>query len=664
MGYNALTKMREKNFQMYGVKDSVHIPPLPKVARAYGRDALAFVRDCCEDLLFDTGDERRVALDDSDGRSAGPGRIPYNMERDIDRLCLEVAIGRFLNTGARMDAFDIYYCYCEIFKPFGRGYDTTGVLLELLSEHETNASSLLMKHRDHYSHSVYVFLIGLAFYKNSAVIRKAYNDRYGLQEGPEAARHFLKYWGMTALFHDIGYPFEIAHQQMKAYVCKIDPTNNDIYGFAPVVSYRRMDEFAVSRVGNLNKLFARAITERLDEHYLGRVGEEAYFLRHKLVKTLKDRAVHYNPDAMDYLYMDHAYFSGMILAKVYLNRHPQVKTYDDLPVALLDSLCAIILHNSLFKFTIRSIIHTAEPLSLNDGQPLSYLLMLCDELQCWDRASYGQNTRTGIYPFDFDMTFNEGTPRFTYYYDEFCGDRVRRSKSYLLMQPDGYIKKSGARREHRCKFLDDIDEIVSLVDVIDGFEHDVNKPDESASLSVKIMFKSRRTGMYLSDSSYLNLYAFALSLNGRYCGAETPEEMARAFENDLSLEYKLSNIAQAKNFGPQLETIRCFYTNRAVDYEPVSSFTIKELGSLAESEHSRWCAEKLTMGWEYGCAHVGRLEGGANDNVMRERTRLHHDLIGFFELTEEEIQKDAAPMAKMLELIREFDGLTIYRMRL
>ena len=34
------------------------------------------------------------------------------------------------------------------------------------------------------------------------------------------------------------------------------------------------------------------------------------------------------------------------------------------------------------------------------------------------------------------------------------------------------------------------------------------------------------------------------------------------------------------------------------------------------------------------------------------------------ELTEEEIQKDAAPMAKMLELIREFDGLTIYRMRL
>ena len=84
-----------------------------------------------------------------------------------------------MESGSREDAFDIYYCYCEIFKPFGAGYDTTGLLLEMLSEHETNASSLLMKHRDHYSHSAYVFLIGLAIYRNHAAVRAAYNEKYG-----------------------------------------------------------------------------------------------------------------------------------------------------------------------------------------------------------------------------------------------------------------------------------------------------------------------------------------------------------------------------------------------------------------------------------------------------------------------------------------------------
>lgn len=661
MGYNALVRMREKNFEAYGIENSVHIPPLPAASRIYGQEALAFIRDCCEDLLFDTTDERRVALDDSDGRSSGPGRIPYNMERDLDRLSFEVAIERFLKTGARADAFDIYYCYCEMFKPFGSGYDSTGMLLEMLSEHETNASSLLMKHRDHYSHSVYVFLIGLAFYKNHAALREAYNSRYGLEEGPEAAHHFLKYWGMTSLFHDIGYPFEIAHQQMRAYVCKIDANNNDDYGFAPVVSYRRMDEFALSRLGDLNELYARAITERLDLNYLDRVGAEAYYLRYKLNGTLKDRAVHNNPDAMDYLYMDHAYFSGMVLAKAYLDRHPKIKTYEDLPVALLDGLCAIILHNTLFKFTIRSLLHVREPLSLADGQPLAYLLMLCDELQCWDRASYGQNTRSGIYPFDFDMEFSEAGPKFIYLYDAFYGDKVVNSKSYKQMLDVGYTKKSGAVRKQRCKYLDDIDEIVSLSDVIAGFEHDVTKPDESGALEAVIATKYRKTGVYLSDSNYLNLYSFALALNGRYCGATTSEEMVRAFEHDLSLEYKLSNIAQAKNFGPQLERIHCFYTDRAVDYEPVRKFSDEELGELAESEHARWYSEKVAMGWEYGTAHVGRLDG-ANDNVMRERTRLHHDLIPFEDLTEPEVYKDAAPMAKMLELLHEFDGLTIYRM--
>ena len=670
MGYCALEKMRELNRQQYGIDATVQIPELPECPREYGREALRFMRDCCVDLKFDKTDVSRTALLDNDGRSGGKNRIPYNMERDLDRLSFEAAIGRFLASGSREDAFDIYYCYCEIFKPFGAGYDATGLLLEMLSEHEVNASSLMMKHRDHYAHSVYVFLIGLAIYKNHADFRTAYLARYGLKDDAAGACHFLEFWGMTALFHDIGYPFEIAHQQMKAYVCRLDRNNNDDYGFAPYVSYRNMDEFAVSRLGDLNELYARAVTERLAEEYLKRTEVEPYYAQLKLEKTLKDRAIHENPAEKDYLYMDHAYFSGLILAKTYLARHREITSYEQIPFEVLDSFCAILLHNSLFKFTMRGFLHTSEPMRLTDKQPLAYLLMLCDELQCWDRASYGQNTRGGIYAFDFDMTFP--TPhemRWVYYYDKAYEEKVLNAKSYCTMMPTGYTKKSGAVRKDRSKFVDDIDEIIALKDVIPAFEPNVKQGDPSGVIEVKIESKKKKTGLYLSDSNYLNLYEFALSLNGRYCNVSTREEMTKAFEENLSLEYKLSNIAQAKGFASQLEKIGCFYTDRAVDYTPVISFAglIKEAGhehdleTIAESEHDRWCREKFSLGWQYGTAHRGKI-GGKDDSVMRERTRLHHDLIPFAQLPKEEQGKDVAPMEKMLELIREYDGLTIYRM--
>ena len=661
MGYNALRLMQEANLRDYGISDTVHIPDLPQSPRAYGQEALAFIREACEDLRFDTTDPARAALADQDGRSSKANTIPYNMERDLDRLSLEQAIGRFLTSGSREDAFDIYYCYCEIFKPFGPGYDSAALLLEMLAEHEANASSLLMKHRDHYSHSVYVFLIGLAIYRNHAAIRAAYNERYGLDDGPAAACHFLEFWGLTSLFHDIGYPFEIAHQQMKAYVCQLDRRNNDAFGFSPHVSYRNMEDFALTRLGDLNDLYARAITERLALSYLDRVDMEPYLVRHKLHQVLVDRAVHENPEGMDYLFMDHAYFSGLILAKTLLDRNRTLRTYEQMPVEMLDAFVAIILHNSLFKFTIRGMLHTSEPLRLSDDQPLAYLLMLCDELQCWDRTSYGQNSRGGIFACDFDLAFPDGGMRWTYFFDETYEAKVRAAKSYRDMLCEGYRKRSGAVRDRRSKFVDDIDEIVALADVIPTFEPDTSRPDPSGTINVVIERKQKRTGLYLSDTNYLNLYDFALALNGRYCGAETPEEMTRSFEEELSLEYKLSNIAQAKGYARRLEAIGCFYTDRAVDYELVTAFDEAELDALARSEHERWCAEKESLGWRFGDAHVGRLDG-ANDTAMRERTRLHHDLIPFDELPNQEVLKDSKPMEKMLELIQEFDGLSIYRM--
>ena len=78
-----------------------------------------------------------------------------------------------------------------------------------------------MKHRDHFSHSVYVFALGLAIYETNENFRRAFDRFYHITADADrgggsrrAAHFFLEYWGMTALFHDIGYPFELTFEQV------------------------------------------------------------------------------------------------------------------------------------------------------------------------------------------------------------------------------------------------------------------------------------------------------------------------------------------------------------------------------------------------------------------------------------------------------------------
>ena len=132
----------------------------------------------CEELRFDAAIEREeqekgVYL----GTALNPGQIPYNMQMDINRLCLEKSLETFCDSGVAEDAYSVYYCFLEIF--VGR-YGRSKKMIELLSEYEQNGSSLLMKHRDHYSHSVYVFALGLAIYETNENYRRSFREFYHL----------------------------------------------------------------------------------------------------------------------------------------------------------------------------------------------------------------------------------------------------------------------------------------------------------------------------------------------------------------------------------------------------------------------------------------------------------------------------------------------------
>ena len=62
---------------------------------------------------------------------------------ESDKLCFKIALKQFLASGKKEDAFSVYFCFSEIFKLFGQGYENTKKLLEMLSDHEYHSGELL-----------------------------------------------------------------------------------------------------------------------------------------------------------------------------------------------------------------------------------------------------------------------------------------------------------------------------------------------------------------------------------------------------------------------------------------------------------------------------------------------------------------------------------------
>lgn len=633
--------------------------------------ALSFIRDYCEELRFDKNKATSMNVDsiDLEGRSLDKNQIPFNMEKDIDRLCLENAINRFLKSGKKEDAFDVYFCYLEMFVG---DYKKTRRMIELLSEFEANGSALLMKHRDHYSHSVYVFCLGLAIFQSNCIYREKYMKAYGFEKGKEkeAACHYLKYWGMASLFHDIGYPFELPFEQVASYF----EVDGDDRSKRPYLSYHGLEKFtkfnkAMQRkvgillglgtdkiISSTEELFAYVLTQKLGSTY--------YFTEEEMLEFLRKKPT--EPNKFGH-FMDHAYFSATVLFK---------KLFEELNIELtkeyIDSLTAIILHNSLYKFCIA---YYKDPVSnirfKSELHPLAFMLMLCDELQCWDRTAYGRNSRLELHPMDCEFRFTANKIVAEYIFDEAEKSKIDRynedeSKNKKLKAYSSYIDIDEVANVN--KFQADIERIVDLNDVKLEVKTDIRK-------------KKSKGKSYLSSSDFLNIYNFAVILNGcwgditEWKKAKEEDKVEEYIQNEdnkkkftedfdeRSLEYKLSNINQAKSFARYMNEIGCFYTDGEVDFEMVERFSDEEVLKIGILEHQRWLQEHYDMGWTYGNRsdferkHKNMIPEFNGFDVSSEASKANYERLG-----KAEQDKDTDPMDCMVTMLKMFDGLRIYRL--
>ena len=542
-----------------------------------------------------------------------------------DELCLRRALEQFLKSGLKEDAFEVYFCFCERFRLFGKGYDNTQKLLETLSDHEYHSGELLAKHRDHYSHSVYVFALGLAIYANDRAFLAVFDRFYGESEQP--TRRFLYLWGLCALFHDIGYPFQLAHEQIKQYT-------RELWGEGaaanPYVSFGNMDAFTAVDEDDRLRI---ARTLGVDRAFPTYDSLFAYGL--KLRKGYDETAVERSLAArvrVQPAFMDHGYFSAVILVKQLL----AVPEFT-LTQARLDVLTAILLHNSFNKFDAPGRSPVAA-----DEHPLAYLLILCDELQNWDRLAYGKVSKRDPIAWDVRLEIGAGALSAVYFFDARTvrdeDDELRPNKSFAEIESGAFARKIGT--------------FVVL----------------SSALSVRAEEKEKRkrSALYASDNSFINLCDFAKAIHASYldfCRQLDADHINESFER-LPLEFKISNIEQAKSYAYKLELINCFYSSKDLDYPVVEDFRAANcgavggdnLGFLCREEHVRWVREKLSMGWKYGTDYASTQE--------RNAKKIHKDLVPYEVLTPSEQKKDEVMINNIIPLLKKFgNNIRIYSYR-
>ena len=676
MSYTAIQSMRDRLTERFGMDLGPSQPPLYP-GEVTGTDlksaSLRFLEQRCVRLRFSEEKEREEA---ETGRYLGtsllPNQIPYNMQMDIDRLCLKNELAKFIDSGVAEDAYTVYYAFLEMFMgDYGRSQS----MVELLSEFESNASTLLMKHRDHYSHSVYVFALGLAIYETSPDFRRTFCSFYhlpGSEDDPDSAAFFLRFWGLTSLFHDIGYPFEIPFEQVVSYF-ELDRRKREkglLY-----IAYHDLEQFtAIDDKDNagLEKLFGRrfsSVCDLLAHGIFLHLGQAYGISESRLLEVIEGKPSH--PEKNGY-YMDHAFFSAVRLFRELVS----VPGGRVLTKAHIDALTAIMLHNSMYKFAVAfyKSDHPKPPLKAS-LHPLAWLLMLCDELQCWDRTAYGRNSRTEMHPTSADFYFHDCAVHGIYHYDSEEREKIRKyEKEYYdwKASPDGSapprLKDYSDIVSGSQKFRTDIESIVDLTGFPLYVEADLRPVDR----------KVKHT--YLSSSSFLHIYDFAVALNARYNyqGREDTVSVDKleADFNALSLEYKLLNINQVRSFARYLNAIDCFYTDKPVDFEMLYAFTAEMTGVFAPMEHVRWVRDHQLAGWqpgnEYETLPVEENDAAAR-KALREQLRRHKLTMGlntsevdilahYYTLSPEDQGKDYLPFNSMLKLLRKFDGLRIYRL--
>ena len=576
---------------------------------------------------------------------------------------LKAGIDVFLEKETAYNAYEVYQTFFMIYQITAENKsdkvtDTSIVsepntlldLVKIMKKYEENTGDLIEKQRDHFIHSVNVFLLGLAIYAHN----QNYKDAFRLYVGKSpykkyyrinkkiADEEFLYRWGVASLFHDIGYPVEIIGKQLNKFINDGVKSISSTYGADTAIDFKDFNEF--NTIVKMDPNFADEFTNQYPQAKFLNLFKPTDILAQKISTDFDtvdvNKVAKHLDDFVNIMgengFIDHGFFSSILVLNSYgylIQKY--AKNHDFFFYPIVDSASAILLHNYY-----RNVLQK-DPFNLPalhpSQSPLAYLLILCDELQEWNRRPFGIKDKKRSHVNDFKLVI----------------DNERLEVDYILYS--GSIGLGFSEdKEELLKNVLSIRSIFSRgLSVVTHVQQDNN-----------IMREIVKSEIQAPNTLLRNVEKLALQIHQQYIDTTTAqynEKKAKGelddktkekYENltdfdGLSSHLKLANIRQARSIPKKLNLIGCELANMSDKRDAITKFTKEEILDLAIYEHEEWCEEKIGQGWTYG-------------KVRNDDELIHDCLVPWDELTPEIQQYDIDPVENIPSLVESI-GLKIVR---
>ena len=480
-------------------------------------------------------------------------------------------------------------------------------LVNLMRDYEDNTGDLIEKQRDHFIHSVNVFILGLAIYSNNKryreafqlyVINSPYKKYYKTEDGKFSREEFLYRWGIASLFHDIGYPVEIIGKQLSKFVNDGSQSISRKYKVNTAVNFKNFDE--LNSIIRLDPKFPVIYRRDYTETNFIDLYKPTDIMAHQIFTDLYvgdgnaidqfdklsgdlEKLIKHLDNFVDYMaengFIDHGFFSAIfvlnsyaaLMQNVYKDLSPEKYAYFFYPVA--NSATSILLHNyyrgTLNKEESKTDEFNLGPLKPNQS-PLAFLLILCDELQEWNRKPIGIKDKAKNHVNDIKIEINADD---------------------ITVQ---YILKNSALG---LNFSEDKEGLINrLLDVKSIFSEGLR-----VKMAPDLDKDSPLEDISLSDAPVPNILLrnvkeIARSSHARYKELEDKEGNIKKEYDELSARDKLSSVRQVKQYPKKLNLIGCEIVPMD-DSRDEHILTPEEIEYIAVVEHDDWMEEKRKTGW-------------------------------------------------------------------
>ena len=552
-------------------------------------------------------------------------------------------------------------------------------LVNVMKDYEENTGDLIEKQRDHFIHSVNVFILGLAIYSSNPNYRKTfekyvknspYKKYYKTKDGKFSPEEFLYRWGIASLFHDIGYPVEIIGKQLSKFINDSSQSISQKYNVNTTINFKNFNE--MNSIIKVDPKFPLIYRMDYPEANFIDVYKPTNIMAHQIFTDLyvpkKTKAfdefdkyskhllklMNHLDNFVDYMaennFIDHGFFSaifvlnsyGALMQKCYMEKDMEKYAYFFYPI--LNSATSILLHNyyrgTLYKKDGEFGLGQMKP----NKNPLAFLLIFCDELQEWNRKPIGvkDKKRNHVNDININISKDEVTVRYMLKNSalgpNFSEDKEGLINDLLYLKP---IFSNGLKVK---------------IDV----DLDKDSPLEDISIAE----------MDAPTILLRNIEEIARASHAQYNAIEETKGNKITPYDELDAKMKLSSIRQAKAYPKKLNLIGCEIVSKE-DPRDEHHLTENEVNHLAKEEHDDWMNEKINTGWishheafkeklitkrRYQIMSETNKEGNTdnkNNKFINKDKNLyvHANLIPFEELNSDSKEKDKRPIREIPKIL-------------